>query len=140
MLDHGEIFTQSYWRVVNETVDIDDFVDTFYQKFLNSSDEVREKFKNTDFERQRRMLAQSFLHIESVYTESTTSERMQEIAQIHSKQGRDIPPHLYDLWISCLIETASEYDKEFDESVAAAWRTVMRPGIEFMKAYYRNAL
>lgn len=48
----------------------------------------------------------------------------------------DIAPRLYDLWLETLIDTARDFDEQFDEEVELAWRLVLTPGIVYMKFYY----
>src|SRR5205823_6057424 len=73
----------------------------FYELFLASSDEVREKFRATDFRRQRRMLQTSFyMLVECIALGWPECEAyLERIAVAHGKHGRDIAPHLYDLWL-----------------------------------------
>ena len=50
------IFDQSLRRCDNDPK----FLDTFYERFLASSPKVQEKFANTDFAKQKRLLRASF--------------------------------------------------------------------------------
>ncbi len=110
----------------------------FYELFLASSEEVREKFRNTDFRRQRRMLQSSFyMLVEYVALGWPECEAyLERIALAHGKHGRDIAPHLYDLWLDCLLRAAKESDELWTPEVEAAWRYMMGAGILFLKARY----
>ena len=114
----------------------------FYELFLASSEEVREKFRNTDFRRQRRMLQSSFyMLVEYMALGWPECEAyLERIAAAHSKHGRDISPHLYDLWLKCLLSAARECDERYSPEIEAAWRYVMDAGIGFLKARYDRPL
>lgn len=116
-----------------------DFVSSFYERFMSSSEEVREKFKHTDFERQTRMLADSLLVLAVAAQgrqDSPSWEALPHLAARHSKAQLDIPPHLYDLWLDCLIQSASQCDPEFSPAVERAWRETLAVGIAYMKGNY----
>jgi hypothetical protein len=116
------------------------FLDRFYDLFLNSSDEVKARFAGTDLERQTRMVRDSFRIIE-VLAESPPGapawSQMREIARVHDRQHKDVPPQLYDVWLDCLVRAVVEHDPEGSPEVELAWRTVLAPGIEFMRSSYR---
>ena len=61
---------------------------------------------------------------------------LERIAARHSRSGLDIGPHLYDLWLDCLIQAVRECDPLFGEETEQAWRKVMQVGIEFLKSKY----
>ena len=48
----------------------------------------------------------------------------------------DIRPGLYDTWLDCLIQAVRKHDVQFSSEVEEAWRTTLRPGIEYMRAKY----
>jgi hemoglobin-like flavoprotein len=110
----------------------------FYELFLASSEEVRDKFRDTDFRRQRRMLQTSFyMLVEYIALGWPECEAyLERIALAHGKHGRDIAPHLYDLWLDCLLRAAKESDQLWTPEVEAAWRYMMGAGILFLKARY----
>ena len=57
MLPNLDAVTASYRRCRSN----EEFIDTFYEHFLAKSQEVSEKFRGTDFARQKLMLRQSLL-------------------------------------------------------------------------------
>src|SRR5579862_5735138 len=77
------------------------FFQSFYEAFLASSPEVSDKFRGTDFRKQRRMLQTSFyMLVEYMALGWPECEAyLERIASAHGKHGRDIAPHLYDLWL-----------------------------------------
>jgi hemoglobin-like flavoprotein len=116
-----------------------DFLMHFYQAFLASSEEVRDKFKNTDFERQTRVLADS-LHMMAVVAQGEKQgpawTEVGRLARLHSRSQLDIRPGLYDLWLQCLLEAVERHDPEFSPLVDEAWRSTFRAGIEHMRSSY----
>jgi len=41
---------------------------------------------------------------------------------------------MYDTWLNCLIQAVREFDRRFNLDVETAWRAVMGPWVEMMKA------
>ena len=115
------------------------FLESFYERFVGSSDEVREKFRDTDMKRQAQAVADSlYVVANAVQGEEGSLARWElpRIAERHSRRERDIRPELYDLWIDCLVETARAHDPQFDPGVEHAWRDVLLFGAEAMRQRY----
>jgi hemoglobin-like flavoprotein len=113
------------------------FLERFYELFLEASPEAREKFAGTDMAQQRRMLKASLvLMMLGAGGEAEGLQHMDRIGSVHGKGGYDIPAHLYDIWLDCLLRAVREFDPKFDETIPAAWRRVLEPGIAFMKSRY----
>jgi hemoglobin-like flavoprotein len=131
-----ELFNDSLARCVRSG----DFFQRFYEVFVASSDEVRDKFRTTDFRRQRRVLQTSFYMLVEymVLGWPECKAYLERIAAAHSKQGRDISPRLYDLWLDCLLRTVKEKDTMYSKEVESAWRSMMGAGIDFLKARYNS--
>ena len=131
-----EVFNDSYQRLLSLRQDSGTFFDAFYTKFIASSPEAREKLKDTDMQRQKEMLKSSLVLMLNFFVHRQIDENLLRIARIHSKNEKDIGPHLYDLWIECLIATVQEYDPRFDHNVDLAWRIILAPGMTFIKQLY----
>ncbi len=133
-----EIFNDSLARCLRG----EQFFQRFYELFLASSPEVREKFQQTDFRKQRRMLQSSFyMLVEYVALGWPECQAyLERIAAAHGKHGRDIPPHLYDLWLDCLLRAVRERDELYSKEVEGAWRFMMGAGITFLKLRYERPL
>jgi hemoglobin-like flavoprotein len=115
------------------------FMDDFYERFVGSSAEVREKFKNTDMKRQAQVLADTLYVVANAVQSEEGSPARRELPRIaarHSRADRDIRPGLYDLWISCLVETARAHDPSFGPDVERAWREVLTFGADYMRHHY----
>ena len=135
-----DVFEDSYRRVVGDGVGIDEkgsaFFERFYEIFVASSSLVQDKFAETDMEHQVRMLQRSMFHMITFYVSKQEDNYLEHVAEIHSSGQRNIKPDLYDLWLESLVETVSELDPDFDQSVALAWQLAMAPGIVYMKFHY----
>ena len=113
------------------------FLDRFYEIFLESSPEVAEKFKHTNFARQKVALGQSlYLMVMAAEGGEAAVAYLDRIAERHGRSDLDIRPELYDVWLDALVATARELDSDFDDETEAVWREMIRPGIEIMRARY----
>ncbi len=115
------------------------FLDDFYERFVGSSEEVRAKFEGVDMKRQVRMLEDS-LYVVAVASQggegSPAREALPRLAERHSRRDLDIRPGLYDLWITCLIDTARVHDPDFSPEVEGAWRETLAIGADYMRERY----
>ena len=114
-----------------------DFLRNFYELFVASSPEVREKFKDTDFPRQTRVLADS-LYMMAVAAQLERNAgawaEMDRLARRHDRTGLDIRPGLYDLWRDCLLQAVSRHDPEYSREIETAWRETLAVGIEYLRS------
>lgn len=103
-----------------------EFLESFYGRFLGSSDDVRAKFANTDFSKQRRILRGSlFLMSRAAMGLDDGRDHLARVAKSHGKDQLNIRPEHYDLWLEALIDTAREYEADFDAELERAWREVL---------------
>ena len=138
MSNYVEQFRESYNRVLLGTLSDRDFFDAFYERFIESSPIVKEKFKNTDMAKQKKILMESMFHLLDFFATREFSSHMRRIARTHSKSEKNISPELYDLWLEVLIKTLREFDTEFNKDIELAWRLVLSPGITFLKFEYES--
>jgi hemoglobin-like flavoprotein len=143
--EHGEPprverrLVESFLASLKRCLGTPGFMESFYQSFVSSSEEVREKFRNTDLQRQARMLSDS-LYVLAVAVQGQTGSpargELPRLAERHSRKDLDIRPPLYDHWLACLIDTARGHDPQFTPEIEAAWRATLAVGIAYMKAHY----
>ena len=113
------------------------FFDLFYDDFLNSSIEVRQKFQRTDFARQKRALRLSFLLVMDAVVHKTNDFSVLEPNAIsHSRTKTNIPPHLYDLWLDSLLRTVKTCDSRYSAKTERLWREAFKPAIDYIVAKY----
>ena len=136
----ARIFNDSYERVLRAPEKSGEFFSAFYVLLIASSPEAADKFRNTDMERQVRMLKKSIAILCVYYgTGCQDDDYLRKVAERHSKRDADIPPQLYSVWLHCLIETVRQFDPRFDDEVEEAWRAIFSKGVEFMTSRYEQA-
>jgi hemoglobin-like flavoprotein len=116
-----------------------DFLGAFYERFVGSSEEVREKFKNTDMKRQVRVLEDTlYVVANAVQGEENSLARgaLPALAERHSRKEMDIPPRLFDTWIECLLETVRVHDPEFTPAIEEAWRETVTFAADYIRQRY----
>ena len=140
MLDFDVIFKNSYERVLGkQNSQKNEFFTSFYERFIDSSPLVAEKFKYIDMQAQKVMLKQSIFHLLNLFSTRKIPKNLKQIAQKHDRNHADISPDLYYLWQECLIETVAEFDEKFSTDVELAWRLVCSQGIAFMNHVHRQS-
>ena len=128
---------EAYVGSLTRCLGIPAFLDRFYEVFLETSPEVAEKFKHTNFARQKVALGQSlYLMVMAAEGGDAAVSYLDRIAERHGRNALDIRPELYQVWLDALVATARELDPEFDDETEAVWREMIRPGIEIMQARY----
>ena len=115
------------------------FLDLFYERFLGSSPEVKEKFKNTDFRKQKRALRASFylIMLAAEDKDNGPEKYLGDLAIAHDAEHLDIGAGLYDLWLDSLLATVAECDPKFDDRVAEIWERVAMIGVGYLCSRYR---
>jgi hemoglobin-like flavoprotein len=130
---------ESFLASLNRCLEMPGFMESFYQSFVSSSEAVRQKFRNTDLQRQARMLSDS-LYVLAVAVQgqagSPARAELPRLAERHSRRDLDIQAPLYDHWLASLLDTARRHDPQFTPEIEAAWRQTLSAGIAYMKARY----
>ncbi|NQV26228.1 MAG: globin [Rhodopirellula sp.] len=113
------------------------FIPAFYDRFLSSSDEIRNKFTHTNFQKQNEMLLKS-LKLAAAATAGDL-EGLQEIkarAESHDRHHLNIQPRLYEHWRVALIDTARVHDKQWNTAIEDAWNVILGHVIHRMTKFY----
>ncbi|MBX3052026.1 MAG: globin [Caldilineaceae bacterium] len=132
-LTSKELFLQS----VDRCVATEAFISTFYERFLGASDEIKNKFRFTNFRIQSEMLRRSLVLCAGVTTGNP--ESMSEVKQravTHDRSHLNIKPQLYEIWLETIIDTARDYDDQWDETTEAAWQRILGHVINYMVRKY----
>ena len=122
---------QSYGRCCKA----EDFFDDFYEHFLQSSEEVRSKFINTNMLAQKTLLRQGIMNLVMV-ARGMPDTKLRQLGETHSRHGFNIPVHLYDVWIHSLITTVKKHDPNYTPGLREAWQEVLNRGISVIKSHY----
>ncbi len=126
-----EVFNASFERCGKEKL----FLDTFYELLISCSEEIREKFRDTDMRVQKETLMISLSYMMMACRDP---EILARTAEKHNIHNRDIPPHLYQVWLDCMLQAVSQTDPAYEPRIGQAWREVLRPGIDYMIGKYRD--
>jgi hemoglobin-like flavoprotein len=110
------------------------FLQRFYELFMSSSPEVAELFRNTDFERQKRVLRDSLyvMLVAAGTTKGPAHDEVERLARLHKDIG--VTHEMFTLWLEALIEAAREHDTHFTEQLEKDWRRSLSGPIKLMKS------
>lgn len=134
-----EILTprDQFLNSLDRCMENEDFMPAFYDRFLSTSEEIRDKFRHTNFEQQNKMLLRSLrLAAGATAGDSEALKELRERARTHDRNHLNIEPQLYEIWLKAVIETVQEFDTEWDETVETTWRTILGYVISYMVKRY----
>lgn len=137
----SEAGTQSAMGVASASYErcsaVPGFFRAFYDDFFVRSPEAKQRFANTDFDRQNRLLRHA-IGLLLIFPGLPPAEPslLSRIAERHSRRDLDVQPALYAPFIDSLIATVRRHDSEFRPAVEQAWRETLAPGVAYMQARY----
>ncbi|WP_312958560.1 globin [Stutzerimonas nitrititolerans] len=111
------------------------FFDDFYTTFLASSPAVREKFAQSDMAAQKHLLRAGILNL-VLFARGMPDTKLRALGKSHSREGFEIHPQLYDIWLESLLQTIRQHDPELQQQDQLAWTEVLGKGIDIIKSYY----
>lgn len=112
------------------------FLTRFYDLFVQSSPDIAEKFKDTDFQRQRRAMGASLYLLVLAREQGPAMIYLEQVARQHGREDLDVRPEMYDAWRDCLLQSVKEFDPLFSDDIEQAWRAVADFAIDFMRERY----
>lgn len=126
---------QSYGRCLREK----NFIERFYEIFLDSHPDIRPMFNKTDFQTQRMALRHGISAAISYASGSSLTKRtIDQMADVHSLKGHaPVPPQLYPYWIDCLVQTVKEKDPQVTPQLLSRWRQGMSIVTDTFIKHYR---
>ncbi len=127
----ADLVMQSYGRCCASS----GFFDSFYQYFLASSPEIRDKFAHTNMPAQKPLLRQGILNL-VMHARGMPDTKLRALGCSHARGALDIRPELYDLWLQALLQSIGEHDGQCDANTRLAWHEVLNKGISVIKAQY----
>ena len=132
--------TDAFLASLRRCLAVPGFLSSFYDAFLASSPQVREKFAGTDFDRQKRALRSSFdTMLRAARDEADgPATHLAPLAERHGSRQLRIGAELYDLWLDSLLKTVKACDPGWSEEVDEAWEAVMGVGIHYLCEHYNS--
>ena len=116
-----------------------DVIGRFYEIFLQCSPLVQEKFKNTDFDKQKKLLRLGVTYmIMYANGDYAGQSSLNNLRKTHSHKQLNIEPELYTFWKESLIKTIGEFDSQFSLSLRNDWEEVINLGISHIKGGYHE--
>lgn len=114
---------QSYGRCLREK----NFIERFYEIFLESHPAIRPMFDKTDFQTQRMALRHGISAAISYASGSSLTRRtVDQMAAAHSRSGHaPVSPELYPYWVDSLVQTVKEMDPQATPQLLSRWRQGM---------------
>jgi len=114
-----------------------EFFPTFYANFFRACPAAEPMFARTDFPRQHKLLRHAIgLLFSFEHQPATEPNVLTRVAERHGRGDLGVSPTMYPAFIESLIETARQYDPEFTDTTASAWRTATAKGIAYMQSKY----
>ena len=126
-----EAVFQSYGRVCKD----EQFFVDFYDYFMSSSQTIKDQFRDTDMKQQRHLLRNGIMQL-ILYARGMPDTKLQQLGRSHSRHGYNILPEWYSLWLDALMQAVSKHDPEYDATLDAQWRRVLKPGIDLIRDAY----
>jgi len=127
-------FEASYARIFGHGISMDEGADEFFYRFYDrflQDPKVAAMFSETDWQRQVVMLKKSLFQLVTYYVVGEPTAELDRLAEIHGRLGIDADA--FDTWMQALLDTADEFDSEFDEATRLAWCWALAPGIAYMR-------
>ncbi len=119
----------SYGRAISKR----QFMDRFYELFMQSSPIVARKLAATDIEKQQELLSQA-VNMVILFPQGNRIARnaIKRIRESHQRDGLDIKPEYYSFWVDSLATALAEHDPDFDGELEQAWRKVVQDAIDYI--------
>ena len=113
------------------------FIESFYDRFLSSSEEIRDKFTNTDFKNQYQMLLRSLeIAADATLGDPTALSEMRDRAETHNRHNLNIEPRFYATWLESVVDTAAEFDPVWNDEIRIAWESILGFAVKHMIKSY----
>jgi len=114
-----------------------DFSSTFYEKFLVKSPEIETIFSSTNFIQQKKLLRATVkVMVNKPVDNPDLRHHIDTIARTHNRNGYNIKPYLYNLWLDALCETVAELDPDYSQELKQYWRAHMQLSIDHITSAY----
>jgi hemoglobin-like flavoprotein len=111
------------------------FFSRFYQRLIDSSEDIAATFAKTDLEKQKAAV-ENGLTMVLMYAKGVrwAEAPLTRIRTSHAADRLAIRPEWYKNWVDALIETVRETDDQCTEELEQQWRQVLARPLEFIKS------
>ncbi len=124
-----EKFNDSFERCNSDS----QFYDLFFIRFMDSSEEIRGIFANSEIGRIKKMMKDAlFYKMLASGGALHAIEKLEKLAHFHKDLGIERRHH--DHWLDVLMGVVEEVDPRYSAEVDHAWREVLGIGLQIMKA------
>ena len=114
-------------------------IDQFYDIFLESHPDIKPKFQNTDFTKQKQLLKTGvIMMLAKLEGKTFWADHMNKIAESHSQNNLNIHPTLYPYWIDSLIRAVKKNDDQWTPELENNWRNVLKAGVAYITERYET--
>ncbi|MDH5525999.1 MAG: globin [Nitrospirota bacterium] len=109
------------------------FFDRFYKNLFEADRVIAGMFSESDLEKQRTMIRKAVTTLIMKHSGVQSANlALDRIADTHGKQGLNVTPYMYDVWIDTMVRTVREHDPECTLALSEAWRTMLQQGIAYI--------
>lgn len=128
---------EQYHQSLERALACGEFLDHFYDGFINSSEDIRQFFRNTDMAKLKRKLSTTLRLITMAADNSPGADMYLEYL---GKYHRDIhvTEDLFDKWLDALIDSVRHCDPQYDDQLEQVWRDTINIGITHMRKAYAD--
>jgi hemoglobin-like flavoprotein len=111
--------------------------DTFYATLTDHVPGVGAMFASTDMQKQNELIRAGIgTLIDYACGDMAAEAELERLGILHNRSRLDVKPEMYPGWVNALMEMVADFDPQRTDTVEAAWREVVAPGIAVMIARY----
>ena len=123
---------------LDRAIKCDNFLDIFYERLKQSSNEVAEIFKDVNMPALHEKVLKTLRLATLANTDPQGIDRhLQELGKYH--QGLSIPQSMYQAWQNALVSVLHSCDPEFGPELDRIWHQVLEVAIYKMHQGYEAA-
>lgn len=114
------------------------FIEQFYELFMDSHPDVPALFEKTDFSTQRMALRRGISSAIAHAGGSQLAKRtMDQMVKVHSRGGRvPVAAALYTYWVESLLTVISKNDPEYTPALGQRWRLAMNQVTDYFVRHF----
>ncbi len=116
-----------------------DLIDRFYEIFLESHPDIKPRFANTDFTKQKELLRKG-INIAILFGNDKVLGRkgIEKLRESHKRTKLNVSPSLYIYWKKSLLQAVSEYDYQYNRELETTWEKLIEKTITYIAEGYED--